>query len=422
MTDPAHSLDAFAHLLAPDSEPLLRAIVAASEDKGMRVYLVGGVVRDLLLGRPNLDLDVAVEGDAVALARDIAARLGTRATAHGQFGTATVPAGQVTLDLATARTETYPHPGALPIVRPGALADDLRRRDFTINAIALSLNASNYGEIIDPLGGVADLRSGLVRIIHPQSFIDDATRMLRAARYEQRFQFHLEETTEALLRRDVSMLSTISGDRIRYEFERIFAEPSPEQALERAHSLGILQEIHPALRWDRWLTQRFLQARQDGAASPPVHASLLVLRLDKQSALGVIERLRFPGEWSRPALEARKLAQVVERLDKPDIANSVIFETLRPYGREAIRACRAASDSVLVRARLALYLGTLSGVKPLLNGHDLLAMGVPQGPGIGEVLADLLRARLDGQAATREEEATLVRSWLASRPCGASPE
>src|SRR4030042_1495708 len=188
-----------------------------------RVDLVGGVVRDLLLGYPNFDLDLVVEGDAVRLAQRVAETGQARLLAHHRFGTAKLRYENFILDLATARKETYARPGALPAVTPGTLKDDLIRRDFSINAMAISLSAQDYGELIDPHQGKDDLEHRLIRVLHPKSFRDDATRILRGVCYEQRLGFEFEARTARLLKRDIPMLDTISGDRISKELEHIFA-------------------------------------------------------------------------------------------------------------------------------------------------------------------------------------------------------
>src|SRR5437763_10234033 len=180
-------------------------------------FLVGGAVRDLLLGRGTVDLDVAIEGDARAVARELAGRLGGEAKEHDRFGTATVRAGDLTVDLATTRRETYAEPGALPEVEPARLGEDLARRDFTINAMAASLGAAALGELVDPHGGREDLEAGVIRVLHPGSFTDDPTRLLRAVRYEARFGFRMDPETERFARAAIAAgtPSTVSGARIR---------------------------------------------------------------------------------------------------------------------------------------------------------------------------------------------------------------
>ncbi len=206
---------------------------------GQRVYLVGGIVRDLLLGYPNFDLDLVTEGDAVELAKRIARINGAGLVIYPRFSTAKIKSGDFAIDIATARSEIYARPGALPAVTPSSIEKDLFRRDFSINAMAISLTAEDYGQLLDPHRGKDDLHSHLIRILHPDSFSDDATRILRAIRYEQRLGFNLERETARLLKRDISMLDTISGDRIKHELELIFREEHPEHAIKRLGDLEI---------------------------------------------------------------------------------------------------------------------------------------------------------------------------------------
>ncbi|GAH88117.1 unnamed protein product, partial [marine sediment metagenome] len=201
----------------------------AAASQGQNLYLVGGVVRDLLLEKPNLDLDLVVEGDAIELAQQLAQTKQAKVTTHPQFHTAKLQWDKWSIDLATARSETYAKPGALPTVKPSSIEHDLSRRDFTINAMAVHLSPSRYGELIDIHRGREDLEHKLIHILHEKSFIDDATRIWRGLRYEQRLDFQLEKNTLKLLKQNIPMLDTISGDRIRYELECILQEERPEK-------------------------------------------------------------------------------------------------------------------------------------------------------------------------------------------------
>ena len=398
--------------LSSEALAVLKDAARLAQGQGCGLYLVGGPVRDLLLDRPSLDLDLVVEGDAPVLVRSLARELGGRTITHRRFGTATVHARSIRIDLATARTEVYPRPGALPQVRPGSVGDDLRRRDFTINSMALSLAPAAFGELLDPLGGRLDLDAGLVRVIHDQSFIDDATRVLRAVRYEQRFGFNLEAGTESLLRRDVGLLQTISGDRVRHELLRILEEIQPEKVMGRAHELGILRAIHPALQWEAGLSRLFAQARREGVASAPLYLALLASTLGEAEVEGVTERLRLPGAQAGPFRDGCRLASVLPSLEAAGLRPSQLYQALEGYALEAVRACRIAAASATVRERLALFLDRLREVRPSLDGRNLMELGVPEGPLIGQALEELRRARLDGEVGTREEEVALIMEWL----------
>src|SRR4030042_4880691 len=274
--------------LSPGSLDLIRTAGALAAELRFGLYLVGGRVRDILLARDSFDIDLVVEGDAPELATSLAGRVGAGVRVHRRFGTARLRRDDMVVDLATARSETYSQPGALPTVSPGSIADDLRRRYFPINAMAVNLGPGQFGALVDPFSGEADLSRGLIRILHDRSFSDDATRMLRAVRYEQRFSFRLEGSTELLLRRDLSMLGTVSGDRIRHELELILKENRPENALERAQALGLLQGVHPSLRADGWLRGKYGRARWGSPPSIALSLALLTYRLPRVERGGLL--------------------------------------------------------------------------------------------------------------------------------------
>lgn len=275
---------------------LAEKLVALTVSRKQPLYLVGGVVRDLLLGMPNLDLDFAVEGDAIELAKELAQSTGGKLTTHPMFNTAKIRLGKWSIDIAMARTETYTKPGTLPTVKPGTLKTDLFRRDFTINAMAICLNPTKYGELIDIYGGLDDLQNKLICVLHEKSFIDDATRIWRAIRYEQRLGFKIEPETLKLLKRDVLMLKTVGGYRLKRELELVLKEKAPEKALLRAGKLGALKELHPALKADKWLETKFREARKSGKVNPDIYLALLTYRLSEDDILQITKYLRFSKE------------------------------------------------------------------------------------------------------------------------------
>jgi tRNA nucleotidyltransferase (CCA-adding enzyme) len=344
------------------SDALERVREAAGE---VPIYLVGGAVRDLLLGRQRTDLDIAVEGDAAELGR----RLGGEVRAHERFATATVRACGLELDLATARRETYPRPGALPEVRPATLAEDLARRDFTVNAMAVPL--AGDPALIDPHGGAGDLARGVLRALHERSFVDDPTRALRAARYAARYAFALEPDTGRLLR-DAD-LATVSRDRAEAELRKLAAEPRARGGFELLDEWGLvaLDSSAPEL----------IDAVSALTASEPWRGFVRRDEVVLAAALG------------RGLRHARELAAA---------------HPSRPS--EAVELARGEDAVTLALARglgaewLDGYVGEWRHVRLEITGDDLLAAGIPQGPAIGRGLAAALRARLDGEAAGREQE------------------
>ena len=397
---------------------LAEKLVALTVSRKQPLYLVGGVVRDLLLGMPNLDLDFVVEGDAIGLAKEMAQSTGGKLTTHTRFNTAKLRLDKWSLDLATARSETYAHPGALPTVKPGTLKDDLFRRDFTINAMAIRLAPERYGELIDLYGGHADLRHKFIRILHEKSFTDDATRIWRAIRYEQRLDFQIEAETLRLLKRDILMLDTISGDRIHHELELVLKEEYPEKMMHRAWVLKVLGKIHPSLKGDAWLQDKFSSARvmaNKGQELTGLYLALLTYRLSEQEVEEVIAFLRPTRQIAIILRDSNQLQTAMKELTRKRLQPAPIYSILHGYNHTALLAHYIASSSATARNAIKLYLEKLRFVKTALTGDDLRAMGIPPGPQMQEVLVILHNARLNGEVKSRQEEETLVREWKASR-------
>jgi tRNA nucleotidyltransferase (CCA-adding enzyme) len=399
--------------LPPTVLALVKIAGKKASELGLGLYIVGGVVRDLFLDRANFDFDLVVEGDAIKLAQRLAKDSQAKLTVHSRFGTAKLNYPGFSLDLATARSETYSKPGALPTVKPGSLKDDLIRRDFSINAMAIYLNPQRFGELIDLYQGKDDLDNKLIRILHPNSFIDDATRILRAIRYEQRLGFRLEAETEKLLRRDVNMLGTISGDRIRHELELILKEDKPELVLQRAGELGVLRQLHRSLKGNGWLSRKFAQARQSykQASLPPLYLCLLIYNLTEKENKEFISHLNFQKRLAEDMHQALQLKAQLHNLANLQLKPSDIYQSLHTYTTSAIQANALASELPIAGQRLQLYLTKLRYVKTLLNGEDLKRMGITAGPKIGEVLSALHKARLDGEVKTRRDEEELGRRF-----------
>jgi tRNA nucleotidyltransferase (CCA-adding enzyme) len=398
--------------LPPQLLSLVRNVSREAAKQGQRIYVVGGIVRDLLLDRPNLDLDLVVEGDAVRLAKRMAEASEVRLLEHHRFGTAKLSYENFTVDLATARKEAYSRPGALPVVTPGTLKDDLIRRDFSINAMAISLSADDYGELVDLYGGRGDLEHGLIRILHSNSFKDDATRILRGVRYEQRFRFKFEPETARLLERDIPMLDAISGDRIRHELELILKEERPDLAIKRLENLGVLARISPALKSDVLTAETFGKARRLGKPAwlPSLYFCLLVYASSENNVEQLLTRLNMPARLSKAIRDTLRLRTRLRLLDKPGLKRSDIYALLREYDVLAVQTNAIASDSPTVHRNLRLFLTKLRHVKTSLDGEELKELGVPPGPQMGDILRMLHKAKLDGDVCTRADEERLALS------------
>ena len=417
LTKPANLLRRLRRGLAADVGEALEVVLRLAEEEGRTLYLVGGGVRDVVLRRGQVDIDVVGEGPVVSLAEKAALVLGGRWVEHRAFGTVTVEGGDFRLDLAMARAEKYARPGALPKVRPASIDEDLARRDFTINAMALALCGRERGQLLDPFDGMGDIAGGRLRVLHDRSFIDDATRILRAVRYETRFSFGIEEKTLALLKRDLAYLDTISGARVRHELLHLLAEDEPEKGFLRCQELGVLAAIHSALRFDDELAVAFRQARRAGRAAPQpeLHLALLGTRLSPADAEAVALRLAL-SKRQRQALEgAAALAQLLPWLSRADVRPSQVVERLEPFPLAAVEACDLLPAQSSAKRRLGRYLAEWRYVKTSLDGRALERLGVARGPGMKDVLRLLKAARVDGEASSREEEVELVRGVLTGK-------
>ena len=397
----------------PDLWALITRLAELAADRASPLYIVGGRVRDLLLDRPATDLDLVVEGDALELVRSLAIDQGGEAVVHPRFGTATYRNGSLRLDLATARTETYSRPGVLPDVRPGPIEEDLARRDFTVNAMALRLSPPDAGTLLDRFGSRQDVEDGLIRVLHDGSFVDDPTRTMRAIRYEQRLGFQIEPSTLTLLSRDLHLLPSVGVDRLRRELDLFLLEPAPELPLLRAESLGVLRTIDPALQPGARLSEIFQSARRQlEQVEPAIYLTLLLYSVETVEAMQFLDRYRFPKESIGLVKGTLALRNSEARISVEGLRDSQVHALFKGFDRDSVSAFGIATEHDIARARAADYLSRLAEVGPELTGKDLLNLGVPRGPDIGRVLNRLLEVRLDGLTASREDETALVREWL----------
>lgn len=428
-------LDLMQAAITPDMWALLRAIARQAQAHGLGLYVVGGFVRDLLLGEPNHDLDLVVEGDAIALVRAIRDAYGGDMRSHAQFGTAKwilddavaqklsveMPgsAWPAFVDFVSARTEFYDQPTALPVVQRGSIKLDLHRRDFTINTLAIRLSPEPMGELLDFYGGEQDLKEGVIRVLHSLSFVDDPTRMLRAVRLEQRLGFQIEPRTEELITGALWLLERVSGDRIRHELAAILAEMYPLRALERLERLGILTALHPDLRIDAWVRGAFYAVRY-ARQSPPWPSlvefdnwmlttfSLLTSRLPQADLEEFGRRLQFSRAYLDHLHHARTAIALLSELDTPR-APSEMVAMLEHLDEVGWLAAWAAAPTATARDQIAAFAGNYRFVKPTLSGRDIEALtGLKPGPVYGDLLHALRMALLDGVINTPQEERALL--------------
>jgi tRNA nucleotidyltransferase (CCA-adding enzyme) len=416
--------------LSEDRLHLLRVVADVAGSFGYPIYMVGGSVRDLILGRSINDFDLTVEGDAGAFAKSMMRKLGGRILIHSKFMTARWTPTESTfeqlnvpiikpelfppfLDFATARSEIYSQPGALPKVRRSSLNEDLRRRDFTINAMAVRLDGFHFGELIDIADGRSDLERGLIRVLHPRSFVDDPTRMFRAVRYGKRYKFDIEPDTLKLFNDEAkTVLAELSGERLRHEFDLIFDEAGPLPMLGILKDLGLLSGIHPSLSIaDHKQLSRITDKPAEGYgefAIPDILSFkqtlgwiLYVMKLSDNEVEEIAERLAFPALLTKAAFGASSL-----------LSNLSSFKEWKPskwtfhldeLPSLAVYAVWLATSEQPLRE----YLENWRSVKPVTSGDDLKKHGLVPGPKYKEILSRLRAAWLDGEVNTKDEEVKL---------------
>jgi len=390
---------------------------------GISLYVVGGCVRDLLLGIENLDLDLVVEGDGIAFARKLAELKEARVTTHERFGTAVIvlPDG-FKLDVATARTEYYEYPTALPTVEQSSIKKDLYRRDFTINALAVRLNAKGFAEVLDFYGGQRDLNDKVVRVLHGLSFIEDPTRVFRAVRFEVRFGFHLGRDTLALIGGAVKMnvFQRLSGHRLLEELRLLLSEREPKRAIARLDELDLLPCLHPKLQWSArletllnaieeavdWYRLLFLDRKTEVWL---IYLMGLLEMLPERAVADVLKRLPFSEQETVKIKAGRGSHAVIRRLAKrPPPKPADVYRLLCKLPDEALLMLMAKSKSESVKRQVSAFFTTAQHVKPMLTGSDLKAMGLKPGPQFKLILDRLLDARLNGEIKTESDERALV--------------
>lgn len=422
--------------LPPGQLALLRWLAERAAAAGSALYVVGGFVRDLLLGSPSLDFDFVVEGDAIRLATGLARQYGGRIHSHRRFGTAKWILGEgraelrralgleteelpERLDFATARSESYERPTALPSVAEGDICGDLQRRDFSINALALRLDEPHYGELLDVENGAEDLRRKRIRVLHERSFEDDPTRALRAVRLEQRLAFEIEPETRQLMEQARPLLAEVSGERIRSELLASFEEPQLASIMQRLHQLGLLDAIHPQLTWDDWLAARFQAAAawapppewrlQQQPALEQLLYALWTFRLSEIEAQSVCRRLRLSQKERAVAMLAGRQACDLREPLPP----SALAGCLRPLPEAALVAIwLALRGEPRARQAIGRFLSDWRWVEPTIDGHRLRELGLPPGPAYRNILGRLRDAWLDGEVSDASQQAGLLADLI----------
>lgn len=405
----------------PEVYNILKFSGEVAEGLGFNAYLVGGTVRDLLRGEENLDIDIVIEGDGIVFAKALGEKLNASVKSHQRFNTAQVITGKLKLDVATARTEYYESPAALPKVETSSIKKDLYRRDFTINTLAIKLNPKDFGLLMDFFGSQRDLKEKTIRVLHNLSFIEDPTRAFRAIRFSERFGFKISKHAENLIKSTVKMnlFEKLSGPRLYEELLLLFNETEPDRALKKLSDLGLLKVIHPALTFNEeleetlkslhetvsWFNLLFLEEKTDRGV---LYLMALLSELKEEEAEAAAERLSPPPKIKDMIDKGiSKAREVAKRLPSEDPVET--YNLLRKLRLETILLAMALSKDRLKQKVISRYLTELRKIKPILKGEDLKKIGVKPGPVYSRILKELLEEKLRGHLKSREDEERFVK-------------
>jgi len=409
---------------------ILKDIGEIAESMSCNTFLVGGFVRDLLLSRKNEDIDIVVEGDGIQFAKQYAKKARARVHAHEKFGTAVVIfPDRFKVDVATARTEHYASPAAMPTVEQSSIKLDLYRRDFTINTLVIQLNGDKFGTLIDFFGAYQDIKEKVVRVLHNLSMVEDPSRVFRAIRFEQRFGFQIGKLTDHLVKNAVRMnfVKQLGGRRVFTELRLILQEDDPMPAVRRMQEYGILQMIHEDIHFNPKMIKRFgtikkvlawheLQFIDTSYLKWAVYFMGLTHDLPSEINLKICQYFDIASQYhSMLCKEKTKALRILRALEssKELVKNSELYHSLKHFKIEVLLYMMATASKKIVIRQLSNYYSHLKYVKPYISGKDLKEMGLPPGPFFSQILSDVLNARLDGMLETREDEVEYVKNFIA---------
>ncbi len=410
----------------PEICELLTLAGKVAEELQFNAYLVGGTIRDLLRGERNLDIDIVIEGDGIVFARKFAEKIGARVNVHERFSTAKIIKDSLRLDVATARTEYYETPAALPRVRLSSIKKDLYRRDFTINTLAVRLNPKSFGQMVDFFGGQRDLKDKTIRVLHNLSFIEDPTRAFRAIRFAERFGFKLSKQTDSLIKSSIKMdlFSKLTGSRIYDEMVLIFEEAEPYRVIKRLAEYGLLGVLDKDLELTDELEQLLasvhnsllwfgLSFQEEKPDKTTIYLMALTSALKDTRREALLDRLIVPPRVKRAVKRGIRAATgCLRNLPLKDPA--AIYDELSGLDVEALLFAMSLTKEEVVKKEISRYLLELRKVKPLISGTDLKEMGVEPGPEYSSILGGVLAEKLRGKLRSREDELRFVREKLKS--------
>jgi len=392
-----------------------------ADEFGIKAYLVGGFVRDLFLGKKNMDLDITVEGDGIKFTEFLARKLNSPFKCFEKFKTGKIFLENSNIDITSARSEYYKEPAALPDIKFSAIQKDLYRRDFTINAMAIQINKCNFGKFIDFFSGLKDLKNGIIRILHNKSFNDDPTRILRAIRFEQRFGFKIERKSLNLLKQTIKkdIFKKLPGERLRDEILLILKEKNAYKILKRGMNLGIWEKIFNGLKFNK-TTEKILKNIDIFIKIPVfknidmecVYLMLFFYSLNLNQTCTIIERLKLKNKWENKILNAKRAEKnICKQLLKFKYNKRKIYLLLKDFNKEElfyfVLMCGKSIYGIIEK-----YLRIYSQKKLYVTGEDLKEIGIKQGPVYKKILLDTLLEKINGRIKTKKQEINFIKKKI----------
>ena len=389
---------------------VLDKIIAITSEKKIKCYLVGGAVRDIILGKIPKDLDFVVDKKAENISSEIALELNGDVLSNSEFGTSKLSVKKSIYDIANARSETYAHPGALPKVTRNSIDKDLWRRDFSINSVAIQLTQDEDWQILDPTDGLTDISHGTIRVLHNKSFVDDPTRIFRAVKYSIRFGFSIDEKTEKLIGNCIksNYINKISGNRILSEVSQILEENNFKTNIQLLSSLGILSSIHPKLKIGSALLDKLTKLNNDTKEDKSKLLTLFFSDINPENIDGICQRLDVNPKTVKILHGIQTIKQNTKSLSKTKIINSELMMLLDKLDIESISSIQLISKNESLRKNLSNFLDKLRFIKPKIAAKEIISLGIAPGPQIGNLLADIRFAVADGILKTVNEEKQFI--------------
>ncbi len=408
--------------LSSNEYQFIRRIGGYADEFGINVYLVGGFVRDLFLGKKDIDTDITVEGDGVKFTEFLAKKLNAPFKCFEKFRTGKIfLKNKLNIDITSARSEYYEYPASLPLINFSEIQKDLYRRDFTINAMAIQINKKNFGKFIDFFNGYNDLKHKIIRILHDNSFIDDPTRILRAIRFEQRFGFKIEKNTLNLLRKTINnnLFEKLPGERLRDEILLVLKEKNVYKILKKGKTLGIWDVIYKGLKFNNEILNIFknlyIYSKKNVFNNIDMDCVFMMIffsSLNTRQTYDIMERLKLKNEWKNKIYNVKKYEKnILKQIKKIKRDKKKIFVLLNIFKREELFYFTLVHGKIVydvIEKQLKIY----NNIKLQITGDDLKKFGIKEGPVYSKILLEILLEKIDGKIKTKKQEIEYVKNKL----------